>query len=121
MRPRESSRRQGHDKTAASALRNFAARIAAVAARDLPYQCQAQSGSGGLAGDLRAMERPEDVLKFGRLYTWTAVPDGDDRGVGSVRDFHMGGGCAMTARILEQIAQQASQQPRIATDADDGT
>jgi hypothetical protein len=36
-----SLRRQGHDKTAAPALHDFAARIAAVAARDLPYQRQA--------------------------------------------------------------------------------
>src|SRR5580658_2657831 len=93
------SERQGHDKTAASALHHFAAGLTAMAACDSPYQRQAQFGSSRLAGACRAIERPEDVLKFRRGYAGTIVPDGDDRRLGAARGFHVGGRGAMAARV----------------------
>src|SRR6266849_5348398 len=62
------SRRQGHDEATAAILHHFAASIAPMAARDLPYQCQTQPGSAAVGGIFGAIERPEHVFKFRLRY-----------------------------------------------------
>src|SRR5713226_5554297 len=85
------SRRQGHDEATAAIIHHFAASIAPMAARDLPYQCQTQPGSAAVGCILGAIERPEHVFNFRLRYAGTTVPYRYDGGVGVARDPHPGG------------------------------
>jgi hypothetical protein len=89
-----------------------------MVARDLPHQRQSQSGACAVAGVLGAIKGPEHVFKLGWRYALTTVPYRDDGDAGIACDPHPRGRCSMASGVLQKVAQQSTQQARIAMDAD---
>ena len=86
-------------------------------AGDLAHQRQAEPGALAVAAE--PVERHEDMLVLGRRHAGAGVDDGE-HGVGrrSRAQLDADRRLAVLAGVLQEVAHQPAQQPRIAVDGD---
>src|SRR5262249_30084158 len=109
-----SRRRQAHAEAARLVWPWGDAGVAAVQARDLPHQGEAEPRALAVAAD--PVERGEQLVALGLGDSGAAVGDLEARPAVLPRDRQGDRRRAVPARIVEQVAHQPPQQPRVAAD-----